>query len=183
VQNADKSLAVHLGQLLPHLIEQIERLSAKYSALLAKFICQLIQIQTNELKGRDLIFNAKVVEQFRKIMGKEKNSINFFRVFEIILRLAAVSPAITTECNMSFGLNTLIKATIDSDDILSKLNCIELLIDLGLTSHGYHYLTDLGVLGNLANSFDSKLIESDPFMQLILPGLVMKWFLITLSFS
>jgi hypothetical protein len=139
--------------------------------LLAKFICQLSQIKTNNLNGQELIFNTAIVEQFQMVLRKEKNSIIFFRVFDILLKLAAVSYDTLEKCIKIFELNAIINATIGSDDVLSKLNCIEVLIELALTSHGYYYLTDLGVLGQLANYFNSNFTETDPFVQLVLPGL------------
>jgi len=58
-------------------------------------------------------------------------------------------------------------AEFESDDILSHLNCLELLTAIAVTSHGYQYLQEKGVLERFNNIID----DTNPLAGLLLPGL------------
>jgi len=55
------------------------------------------------------------------------------------------------------------------DDVLSQLNCLELLTVLMSVRHGRHYLQQSGTLERLEDQLVNT--SSDPLAELLLPGL------------
>jgi len=62
----------------------------------------------------------------------------------------------------------LIAELSKEDDILLRLNCLELLATLAGSQHGLAYIDREGVLTKLEHILND--IEEDPFGSLILPG-------------
>lgn len=59
-------------------------------------------------------------------------------------------------------------ATVTSDDILVKLNSVELLSRLSQTPHGLFYLQQQGIMRALEQQLRN--IDNDPLGSLLLPG-------------
>lgn len=68
------------------------------------------------------------------------------------------------------GLLSEILQGIENNDVLLKMNVIELLAKLVTTKHGYEYLETQGVIQNLLNHFED---DGDPLTrQLCEPGML-----------
>ena len=81
----------------------------------------------------------------------------------------AASSADSLQCLVKTGLMSRLLSELDvGDDILTQLNCLELLTALMTVGHGRHYLQQSGTLERL----EDKLVNTsdDPLTELLLPG-------------
>jgi hypothetical protein len=167
VVSSSQSLVVYLNDLLPLILNRIPANTSSYSQLVSKFLCELVQVNSIELHGASLVFNQK---SNLKIIA-QKDEINFFRVFEILINLASVSKDILNEIELNFGLNEMINSKFyHSKDILAKLNTIEMLKDLAQTTHGFELLDSNDHLKNLAAHF--TLNDDIEFSALYMPSII-----------
>lgn len=67
------------------------------------------------------------------------------------------------------GLMRRMLCELDSDDILSHLNCLEMLTTFAVTAHGYGYLQEQGVFERLDEMIGD--IDMNPLGSLLLPGM------------
>lgn len=81
----------------------------------------------------------------------------------------------------SSGLITQILEELDSNDVLLRMNIVELLIQLGLSRHGYNYLEQNGILSKLFAFIDDN--EDPVIVQLCEPGKKCSDFLLNLNFT
>lgn len=124
---------------MPLILQNIEHNGAGYATMVSKFLCELAQLNTIELHGPTLVFNSRNVNNLKEILNRD--SVQFFRVFEIIVALTSINELILNTCENEFHLNGLIETCLyESKDILSKLNLIELLKELAITKHGFAFL-------------------------------------------
>jgi len=75
------------------------------------------------------------------------------------------------QCLVSNGLMSRLLRELDTDDVLTQLNCLELLTVIISVKHGRQYLEQSGTLEQL----EDKLVNAspDPLTDLLLPGLWM----------
>ena len=81
----------------------------------------------------------------------------------------AASSVESFQCLMKSGLLSRLLSELDADDdILTQLNCLELLSVLMIVGHGRQYLQQSGTLERL----EDKLVNTsdDPLAELLLPG-------------
>lgn len=167
VSSSGQSLVVYLNDLLPSILNRIPANTSSYSQLVSKFLCELAQINSIELHGASLVFNQKA--NLKTIA--QKDEINFFRVFEILINLASVSSDLLNEVEQNFGLNEMINLKFyHSKDLLAKLNTIEMLKELAQTTHGFELLDSNGHLKNLAAHFTSN--DDIEFSTLYMPSII-----------
>jgi hypothetical protein len=173
-----------LKELLPHLVRLIPETAYSYTHLFGQFICLLTvkldkletQIQTHDLKVHVFscsVFddNAELLHAFEQV--SRVNSVNSFRVFELIIQLACVSSNhLQVICESKFNLSKLIaqNLSIDNSDVLAQLNCIELLTELIRTKHGYEYIAQSGHLGHLLSALTNP--ELNAFAAFLQPSIV-----------
>jgi len=81
----------------------------------------------------------------------------------------AASSSDSLQCLINCGLMSRLLTELDTDDVLTQLNCLELLTVLISVRHGRLYLQTSGTLERL----EDKLVNtsSDPLAELLLPGL------------
>jgi len=81
----------------------------------------------------------------------------------------AASSSESLQWLISSGLMSRLLTELDTDDVLTQLNCLELLTVLMSVRHGRQYLQMSGTLERL----EDKLVNtsSDPLTELLLPGL------------
>lgn len=82
----------------------------------------------------------------------------------------AASSSASLQCLVSSGLMSRLLSELDSDDdILTQLNCLELLTVLMSVRHGRQFLQTSGTLERL----EDKLVNtsSDPLTELLQPGI------------
>ena len=66
------------------------------------------------------------------------------------------------------GLMSRLLEKLENDDILSYLNCLNLLTTLAITFHGSRFLHEQGILEQLNDKIGDN---ANPFEDLLLPGL------------
>lgn len=66
------------------------------------------------------------------------------------------------------GLIFSLISELDNDDVLLKLNVLELLSDLGTSEHGLSFLDIQGVIQKISLTLTT--VNEDPLANLILPG-------------
>jgi len=146
--------SIYLCDLMPLIISNIQHNGSGYAALVSKFLCEIAQLNTIELHGPTLVFNSHNVNVLREILNKD--SVQFFRIFEIIVALSSICENVLNNCESEFHLNRLIEAFLyEGTDILSKLNLIELLKDLAITKHGFTFLDRNSHLQRLITYLDT----------------------------
>ncbi|CAH1787157.1 unnamed protein product, partial [Owenia fusiformis] len=117
--------------------------------------------------GVKVLFSGVILEELTSVM--EKSDIIRYRVFEMVVNVASSSNKALTFASQAGFLNQLVNE-IQKDDILIQLNCIELLKDLALHSHGLAYLEQQGVVTKLEIMMSQ--CDENPLMGFLLPGLI-----------
>ena len=180
-----KELENDLKDVLPCLVSQIPQTAISYSHLLGDLFCHLTSKfnelnlklnQNQDLKFHDSIFsfeNSALIKEFENVM--QKNSVLNLRVLEIIIKLSSLSENHLNEIGEAkFGLASKINSILrDKFDVLSQLNCIELLTNFISSNHGYNYLEQSGHLNFLYCILTGS--EQNPFADFLIPQ-VLKFF-------
>lgn len=177
----ESDLEKHFKRLLPHMIRQIPISSVSYTGLLTQLI-SLITTKLNSIQERisskELEFevfsssifdnNKSLIDEFENVA--KLNSIQAFRVLELFIHLGALSKNhLLSICEENFHLSTKIHDLLNEKyDILSLINCIELLNILANTLHGSQYLEKNGFLTHLINTLKSQ----DPMTSILVPSIV-----------
>lgn len=92
-----------------------------------------------------------------------------FRVYEIVVNIARDSKD-SLQSLVQSGLIFSLISELDNDDVLLKLNVLELLSDLGTSEHGLSFLDIQGVIQKISLTLTT--VNEDPLANLILPGLL-----------
>ncbi len=182
-----------LKQLIPHFVRLIPDTTVSYTHLLGQLICLLTvkldrleaKIQEHDLKV-DVFScsffddNAELLREFERVA--HLNSVNSFRVFELIIQLACVSRNhLHVICESKFNLSRKIAEhlSVDNSDVLAQLNCIELLTELIRTKHGYEYIAQTGHLGHLLSTLTNPGMNA--FAAFLQPAIVKLFSLVVLE--
>ena len=88
-------------------------------------------------------------------------------LFQCLAELSAASITGLQQVDQSHLMRRFL-GEFENEDVLSHLNCLELLTTIAVTSHGYQYLQEKGVLLRLDNMIDDN---TNPFAALLVPGL------------
>jgi 26S proteasome non-ATPase regulatory subunit 5 len=171
----------HFKRILPHMIRQVPISSVSYTDLLTQLVSSITtklnsiqeRISSKELEVE--VFSSSVFDNNKSLIDEFENvakvsSIQAFRVLEVFIRLGALSKNhLHSICEEKFHLSTKIQDLLNEKyDILSLINCIELLNILASTLHGLHYLENNGFLTHLVNSLKSQ----DPMTFILVPSIV-----------
>ena len=172
--------------LLPLFVKQIPKTTVSYTQLLSQLFCNLTNPVDNKMIiGEDtsasstlfkpslFVKNPNLVTEMENVA--KINSVNSFRVFEIIIELACCSCETLVElCEPQFKLNEKIQFYLGNKrDVLSQLNCIELLFSLAKTNHGYEYMKQMGYLSLFVNYLKE---QEDPLSTTFLVPSIVKLF-------
>ncbi|CAF1088974.1 unnamed protein product [Brachionus calyciflorus] len=173
-----------LKKLLVLFVEQIPNTTASYTILLTDLICFLtvrldkIEAKHQEDQQRVHVFSCSIFENnldLLKTLEKVSNlnSVQSFRIMEMFIRLATISNNhlmnISEEkYNLSEHLNHYLN---DTSDLLSQLNCIELMGDLVVPAHGYFFMQKSGHLNNLIRFLEKSSLD-DSNAQILIPSIV-----------
>ena len=176
-------LEVHLKEILPSLVSQLPHTTVTYSQLLASLLC-VLTIKLNKFEASMLRTHENKVAVFSCTLFDDnpqlahdfdtiarQSSIMNIRVLEIFVKIAAVSQNhLVSISEPVFELSHKMSELLNSPDILSKLNVIELLARLAVTYHGYTFLESHGFLKLLLRDLIEA--ESNPFGSLMQPAIV-----------
>ncbi|KAL3288064.1 hypothetical protein HHI36_002515 [Cryptolaemus montrouzieri] len=135
--------------------------ASKSSNILVILGCSDIGIK--QLTSIDLI---KVFNDVQNL-----NEINRLRVFEIFVNISKESKVSFQNLNAA-GLISPIVSDLNNNDILLRMNIIEILSQLGLSEHGFEYLESKNIFVQL-----SQMLKSDDLLEVQLsePG-ILKFF-------
>ncbi|XP_032904499.1 26S proteasome non-ATPase regulatory subunit 5 [Amblyraja radiata] len=150
-------------ELLKEMIHCIggERISVANEA-----IKSLSRIAQNKA-GLDALFTTSILQDLKDVMGI--NDVVRYRVYELVLGIAVMSPASLEYCvNGSFITRLL--GELAGDDVLIRATAIEMLTTLTQSQHGRLYLAHQGIIDRISNMIIGA--NSDPFSSFYLPNLV-----------
>lgn len=116
--------------------------------------------------GLEILFQHQIQSEFDELLTKK--GIIRFRVYELMVVIQALSERAFDSCRKSGVLEKLAKE-LDGDDILLRLNSIELLTQLADSGrNGLTFVEESGIVTRLNNLLMSA--EADPLMSLMLPS-------------
>lgn len=132
-----------------------------------------VKLATNALintakhdSGLEILFQHQIQSEFDELLTKK--DVIRFRVYELMVSVQALSERAFKSCRNSGVLEKLTKE-LDGDDILLRLNCIELLTQLADSGkNGLMFVEESGIVTRLNNLLISA--ETDPLMSLMLPS-------------
>eukprot|EP00057_Strongylocentrotus_purpuratus_P033881 XP_793127.2 PREDICTED: 26S proteasome non-ATPase regulatory subunit 5 [Strongylocentrotus purpuratus] len=127
----------------------------------------VLQVTGSDVKGQGLLFGGQHLEGLKSVAGK--NDTIRYRVFEIIVHIAASSPSALEHAVSSGFLQDLV-SDINTDDVLIQLNAIEMLANLTVSQHALHFLDQQGVMGRLENLLIGA--QADPSQDFLIPPIV-----------
>ena len=116
--------------------------------------------------GLKLMFEHNLLSEFNELI--QKKDVIRFRVYELFISIQALSEEAHVACKRSSVLDKLL-AEFDGDNILLRMNCIELLTRLVVSGrNGRVFLEERDMMTKLKNLLMSA--ESDPLSSLMIPG-------------
>ena len=116
--------------------------------------------------GLELVFQHYIQSEFQELLIKK--DVIRFRVYELMVIIQSLSEKAFESCRKSGILEKLAKE-LDGDDILLRLNCIELLTQMADSGmNGLKFVEESGIVTRLNNLLLSA--EADPLMSLMLPS-------------
>ncbi|KAL7303645.1 hypothetical protein TKK_0003790 [Trichogramma kaykai] len=118
-------------------------------------------------EGPKLLYSGVIMRSIAKLLSVDPTVR--FRVYEVIIEVAKSSKEALAASVESGFMESLIDS-INSDDVLIKLNVIELIIPLALTEDGYKYLNERGFVSQMANQIEHA--KESPLDALFIPGLI-----------
>ncbi|CAH0552701.1 unnamed protein product [Brassicogethes aeneus] len=138
-------------------------------AVVKKSSTILTKIATTEM-GINLLVSSDILVVIYEVMTASE--VIRLRVYELVVSISKESEE-NFIILQSTGLVNQILEELDNNDILLKMNILELLTQLGTSRHGYTYLESNGILNKMFLLFDEN---QDPVaVQLCEPG-VLKFF-------
>jgi len=117
--------------------------------------------------------NRLLSDDFMKIFKSllERGAVIRFRVYQLFVDSFVVNDGLVNNTKVVEILELLVKE-LENDDILSQLNCLEMLCTVALSSsNGLKFIIDCGTLEKLRISLLGKK-ELDPLQQLLIQGVI-----------
>ena len=160
--SSEQLQAVILAPTMFHLVTQVLGDSSLECATLAAEI--LLQVVRN-LQVLDVKIRHALWIDLEGLMTK--SDIVRYRVYELVVKVALGGGEAFESVQSSGLLQSLVKE-LDLDDVLVKMNCIELLVMLMESSEGLQFLESAQVVRKLHTLLLSA--QQDPLGSLIIPG-------------
>ena len=155
--------------LQPTMFHLITHLVSDECLECAKYASNIILLLMNNSSGF-LLISSNLREGFsidlEGVMGKS-DTVRF-RVYELGVKISSISREAFEFIN-NLGLITKLIGELESDDVLLKLNCMELLQLLMESPHGVDFVESADVLQKLHHSLIST--QDDPFATVLIPGM------------
>lgn len=150
------------------LVYTVRSLSDEHLAC-AKLATNTLTNAAKHESGLEILFQHQIQSEFDEVLTKK--DVIRFRVYELMVVIQALSERAFDSCRKSGVLEKLAKE-LDGDDILLRLNCIELLTQLADSGkNGLMFVEESGIVTRLNNLLMSA--ESDPLMSLMLPSKIL----------
>ncbi|KAI8370415.1 26S proteasome non-ATPase regulatory subunit 5 [Radiomyces spectabilis] len=103
--------------------------------------------------GRVAFFSVQTVAMLRRFL--HVSGVVSFRVYELIVRVAASSDIAFQECELS-GLLSHVVSEVKSEDLLLKMNAVDMLSEIAATRSGLTFLQKADLLNDLALVLDEE---------------------------
>ncbi|XP_051893374.1 26S proteasome non-ATPase regulatory subunit 5 [Pristis pectinata] len=146
--------------------EMIHRIGGEKISVAKEAIKALSRIAQNK-GGLDALFTTSMLQDLKDVMGI--NDVVRYRVYELVLEIANMSPVSLGYCANS-GFITRLLGELAGDDVLIRATAIEMITILAQSQHGRQYLAQQGVIDRISNMIIGA--DSDPFSGFYLPNLV-----------
>lgn len=117
--------------------------------------------------GLAVVTNVETVNVLKKIMTNSE--ITKFRVLELVVKIGQMSQEHLDRMD-DVGLLVPLVELLGVEDVLVRLNAIELITNVALTHQGLRYLESRGVLMKMEAVLKES--QNDPFSGILLPALV-----------
>ncbi|XP_044745627.1 26S proteasome non-ATPase regulatory subunit 5 [Coccinella septempunctata] len=141
--------------------------------------CEVLEVASRSSKilkligcsdiGIKKLTSSDLINVFHEVISM--NDIVRLRVFEVFVEIAKESKT-NFQCLNSSGLISCFLNDLDSNDILLRMNVIEILSQLGKTEYGFEYLESHDVISKLGSILKS---DDSIDLQLCQPG-ILKFF-------
>ncbi|KAI9482644.1 MAG: 26S proteasome non-ATPase regulatory subunit 5 [Benjaminiella poitrasii] len=125
--------------------------------------CELLYRVATTPVGQEAFFSATCVTMLKQLL--QINGTISFRVYELIIKVAVLSDDTFRECESLDLLTDFIKE-LESDDLLIKINALELMNEIAATPAGITFLEKANLLANISSVLDNE-EESDIAVQLV----------------
>ncbi|KAJ8919045.1 hypothetical protein NQ315_016951 [Exocentrus adspersus] len=152
------------------LINSIIRCIGDNDITVAKKASDIIVTLGISSAGLKQFMSNDILSVFHEIMALSE--VVRLRVYEVVVNISKESEEHFSHMS-STGLISQMLEELDSNDVLFRMNVVELLTQLGLSRHGYKYLEVNGVLNKLFAFIDDN--EDPVLVQLCEPG-ILKFF-------
>ncbi|XP_056587330.1 26S proteasome non-ATPase regulatory subunit 5 [Triplophysa dalaica] len=139
----------------------IERIAVAEKAIAA------LRMLSNTKVGLDALFRSDLLNKLKDVMST--SDIIRYRVYELIVKVSAVSPVSLGYC-VNSGLISQMLEELTGDDVLVRATAMEMITLLAESQHGRQYLAQQGIMDKISNMIIAA--ESDPLSSLYLPALV-----------
>ena len=150
------------------ILELVARNLQEKSLAIAKHASDVIQAVFKSTNGINHLLSDDFMKIFFNLL-EEQAAIVRFRVYQLFVEALVVNESLIDNQNVVKVIDMLI-AELDSIDILSQLNCLELLSGLASSSSkALRLITEYGTLQRLRGLFRDQ--EVDPLQRFLLPGL------------
>ena len=133
----------------------------------AKLATEIFLEVANSPEMLDVKLRQALLIDLEGLMGK--SDIVRYRVYELAVRMTSLGGEATTFVQSS-GLLQKLVGELDLEDILVKMNCVELLLLLLESQDGVQFLEASEVLGKLHSLLLSA--QQDPFGSVVIPGII-----------
>lgn len=140
----------------------------------AKLATNILINTAKHESGLELLFQHQIQSEFEALLTNK--DVIRFRVYELMVIIQALSERAFESCKKSGVLGKLAKE-LDGDDVLLRLNCIELLTQMADSGkNGLMFVEEGGIVTRLNNLLLSA--EADPLMSLMLPSKILFIYLV-----
>ncbi|XP_015276657.1 PREDICTED: 26S proteasome non-ATPase regulatory subunit 5 [Gekko japonicus] len=151
----------------PELLRQIIYCIAAEKISLAKEAIKSLSRIAQSPEGLEALLEGNLLVDLKNVMAK--SDIIRYRVYELVVNIAAASADALNYC-VNSGLLSLLIEELTGNDMLVRATCIEMVTTLARTPHGRQYLAQQGVIDTISNIIIGA--DSDPFSGFYLPGFV-----------
>ncbi|KAI8079124.1 proteasome non-ATPase 26S subunit-domain-containing protein [Gilbertella persicaria] len=125
--------------------------------------CELLFKMSSIPSGQEALFGATCVAMLKQLL--QVNETIRFRIYDLLIKVASCSDSNFEQCESS-GLLTVFVKELQSDDLLVKINAIELLNNIATTPAGLSFLEKANLLDTIVTVLDNT-DDTDVVVQLI----------------
>ncbi|XP_064458042.1 26S proteasome non-ATPase regulatory subunit 5-like [Ornithodoros turicata] len=150
-----------------HLLESVVQLLGDEDTWTSKQSAAILKEVTREKEALSALLHPPLTKVMGEVM--DRGDIYRFRVHDVLVDVAKASRE-NMERVVESGCLKCLLDEMNGNDILVKLNALELLTDLAATPHGLDYLEKVGMVNKLRDNIMA--LSADPLASFLAPGLL-----------